>query len=63
MDTEIVDYNGQEFSSQAYLQDPDSVLFSMHGDSSSSISLEMGVANNFVSVVSGTLHNEISILI
>lgn len=63
MDTEIVDYNGQEFSLQAYPPDPDSVLFSMHGDSSSSSSLEMGVANNFVSVVSGTLHNEISILI
>lgn len=56
MDTEIVDYHGDEYSLQAFAPGPapDSVLFSMHGNSSSSSSerlQEMGIANNFVSGV------------
>jgi hypothetical protein len=45
MDTEIVDYHGEAFSLQAFPPAPDSVLFSMHGNSSSSELQEMGVAN------------------
>lgn len=56
MDTEIVDYHDEEYSLQAFPPGPvpDSVLFSMHGNSSSSSSerlQEMGVANHFVSGV------------
>jgi len=61
MDTEIIDYNGEAFSLQAHPSASDLVLFSMHGNSSSSSSLEMGVANNFVSGVGNTLQRNINL--
>ena len=63
MDTEIVDYHGEEYSLQAFADDPDSVLFPMHDDSSSSERLqEIGVTNSSVAFVS-RFPNKISILI
>jgi hypothetical protein len=51
MDTEIVDYHGQKYSLQTFCHAPNSVLFSMHGNSSSSEHLqEMGVTNTSESV-------------
>lgn len=59
---EIVDYHGEEFSLQAYPPAPDSVLFSLHGNCSSSERLEeMGVANNFVSGVEPTSQRNINL--
>jgi hypothetical protein len=55
MDTEIVDYQGDEYSLQTFCHAPNSVLFSMNNNSSSSEHLqEMGLTNTSVSDVGPT---------
>ena len=50
MDTEIINYHGEEYSLQLFSSNTDSMLFPMHGNSLSSEHLqEIEVTNNFVS--------------
>jgi hypothetical protein len=69
MDTEIVDYHGEAYSLHAFSHAPRSVMFSTHGNSSSSehsslqeMPVEFGVTNASVSDVSGPASQRISIL-